>query len=671
MQLFHDALVSFAERREICMKIMAGIVLYNPDIERLVNNFLSVAEQVDYVLIVDNGSENIDEVEKQFQLFNDCLMVKNGKNLGIAKALNQILDFANNQGYDWVLTLDQDSMPSHNMIRSFASSIDDSTVGIVCPKIKDINFSQNSNSETIEVITNPEDVITSGSLINTVIAKQIGGFDDRLFIDFVDTDFQKRMLISGHKILKDNTTCMLHEVGHMQEHRFLGHKVLCSNHSAFRRYYMVRNRLYYRSQYEDAFSLVQEKIRLILGTIKIFIYENNKLEKVIASIKGFRDYKHLLDDRTIMNNDKNKHIKVSFVLPALYGTGGINVVYEYGRRLSQRGYDVTIYAPILAYNMHRGNKCIDIAKQLYATLKVAKSIYVDKLAFRMENEKGVKVKAVKRVSNRYIQNADVVIATAWCTAFDVNRLDECKGKKVYFIQDYEVWDNEILGKKSYRLPLKQIVIAGWIKDNLVKECGCIADEIDIVNNGIDIKKFTINKTFFEDNKKQIRCLMLDHVLEKKGVRYGIEAFNKAKTIVPNIELTMFGIKKSPYVPEGIQYYENPKQDVLVKLYQESDIFIFPSLEEGWGLTPVEAMACGCAVVGTNVGCMLDIGTDNVNALICKPADVDALSKGIIKLANDDALRKRIAEAGCKTVQSLDWDVSNNKFEAILDRVIGR
>ena len=357
-------------------------------------------------------------------------------------------------------------------------------------------------------------------------------------------------------------------------------------------------------------------------------------------------------------------MKISFILPAIFGTGGINVVYEYSKRLGEFGHDVEIYAPILAYNMHRGNSIVDVLKQIYATMKTMKWVYIDHIPSKISKEKKVGIKTVWKIGNKYIRDNDVVIATAWCTAFDVAKLRKSKGEKVYFIQGLEIWDNEELGRRSYQLPMKKITIAKWIKDKLVREHGCQDKEIDVVNNGIDCNKFTIDEKEY-DHDGEIRCLMLDHTLPQKGVKYGVEAYKKAKKKYPDISLAMFGRKKSNYVPEGAEYHLNPSQDELINLYREADVFIFPSIEEGWGLTPIEAMACKCAVVGSNVACMLDIGKDGENVILCDPKDTDAMTRSILMLIKDRQLREKIAENGYKTVQTLDWEVSSRKLESLL------
>ena len=110
------------------MKTCAGIVLYNPDINRLEENLKSILPQVDSVILVDNGSKNtveIDEFTLQY-VRSDVRLVRNAKNEGIAKALNQILDYAIQNEAEWFLTLDQDTVSYPGLIECYLKHIDSS-----------------------------------------------------------------------------------------------------------------------------------------------------------------------------------------------------------------------------------------------------------------------------------------------------------------------------------------------------------------------------------------------------------------------------------------------------------------------------------------------------------------------------------------------------------------
>lgn len=356
-------------------------------------------------------------------------------------------------------------------------------------------------------------------------------------------------------------------------------------------------------------------------------------------------------------------MKITILLPALEGTGGIQVAYRYAQYFKNNGHEVTAYAPINAYNLHRSNTLRDILQKIYACLKNIKWCYFDKLADKITRENGIASKYVFQLDDDNLPDADIVIATAWPTAFDAAKLSPSKGKKIYLVQDYEIWDNEMLGKKSYELPLRKVVIAEWIRKRISKECRVNPNEMYIVNNGIDTS-FYNNKNKCYEHKK-IKCLMLYHELPKKGFDSGVKAFTEASNKNKDLELTVFGIKKWNECPKNIVDVVNPTKELILELYRNSDIFIFPSLEEGWGLTVIEAMACKCAVIGTNVGCMIDIGRDGENSLVTLPNDIHGMANNILKVASNTNLRKKLSENGCKTVQKLNWERSGKRLEEIL------
>lgn len=346
-------------------------------------------------------------------------------------------------------------------------------------------------------------------------------------------------------------------------------------------------------------------------------------------------------------------MKINFVLPGLGDSGGIQVVLKYVELLKQHGEDVTIYSSIISPNLHRyRSPVLNIAHQFYCTLKTLRTAQSD--------HRGIKW--VLKINDRHIRSSDITIATMWATAFEVIKLKNSR-KKAYFIQDYEIWDNEEYGRKSYELPLEHIVIAKWIDDALVNQIGCKPGYL--VHNGMDTNLFHPDSALREQRSRdgKIQCLMLYHKLSKKGVDDGVAAYRRAKEAHPELTLVMFGLPEDPHIDCVDKYYQNPEKKDLIELYQTSDIFIFPSREEGWGLTPIEAMACGCAVVGTNVGCMTEIGEDGANCLISKPNDVESLYNNILCLTKNQKLRKHITKEGRKTTEKLSW---NKSCETLID-----
>ena len=136
---------------------------------------------------MDNGSDNIKSIEDcVLKNWKNITIIKNGKNEGIAKALNQMFEFAIEQQYEYVLTLDQDSVCPDNIIEEYNKYLDEHKLGSLCPQCVDRNFkSELNNEDVIEV----DKCITSASLVPVSAWNDVGGFNEELFIDFVDHDF--------------------------------------------------------------------------------------------------------------------------------------------------------------------------------------------------------------------------------------------------------------------------------------------------------------------------------------------------------------------------------------------------------------------------------------------------------------------------------------------------
>ena len=345
-------------------------------------------------------------------------------------------------------------------------------------------------------------------------------------------------------------------------------------------------------------------------------------------------------------------MKINILLSSIGHSGGIDVIYKYCELLEERGHDVYVYKKIMASNMHRyNNPIVNVMHQFYCSMK----------AVNEYNKRRKYDHYVMRINNQTVRDADVIIATTWASAFIVHSLCDNKGKKYHFIQDYEIWDNKELGEKSYHLDLNKIVISTWINEKLKSELGL--GPYPIVMNGIDLSVFNPNGK--KNESDTINVLMLNHKLKKKGVANGLAAYELAKRKIPNMSMRMFGLCDADDLPSYIEYHENPSKRELVDLYSSSDIFIFPSIEEGWGLTPIEAMACGCAVVGTYTGFVLDLGKDKENMLISQINDIDEMAKNICLLAQDSNLREKIKRNAIETVKNLDWRLSACQLEKLL------
>ncbi len=271
-------------------RTLAGIVTYNPEIERLQQNMEAVLRNgINRIVVVDNGSKNAEEISVFLEYFPEAYIINNPKNEGIAHALNQIFQEAYDSGcYEWVLTLDQDSVIDDNMLEVYEKyAKDEDVVSLTTPQ-RDRNFELNRKPDERET-QYIKRCITSGNLVRTAVWKEVGGFDDRLFIDSVDHEFCYRLREHGYQILQINTPLILHEVGKATIVNFLGKPRLLLNHSAFRKYYLIRNRAYLLKAFPLAWEC-DDYLNIVKFMLKTVLLEkDDKWNKLRSMVKGYHD----------------------------------------------------------------------------------------------------------------------------------------------------------------------------------------------------------------------------------------------------------------------------------------------------------------------------------------------------------------------------------------------
>ena len=94
---------------------------------------------------------------------------------------------------------------------------------------------------------------------------------------------------------------------------------------------------------------------------------------------------------------------------------------------------------------------------------------------------------------------------------------------------------------------------------------------------------------------------------------------------------------------------SPDRAGLVAAYQSSDILLFPSRLEGFGIAPAEALACGRPVVTTNASALPEVVDDGLNGYLCERNDVASYAAVVRRLGEDAALRRRFGEHGREKV----------------------
>lgn len=270
--------------------IYACVVTFNPDLKRLDENFQSLKKQqfLNGIVVVDNGSSNFSGIETLAESYK-CIILKQKQNVGIAKALNIGIEKARNCGAKWVLTCDQDSVLPANLVQMFSNYFSLERCAVLCPQIYDENAEIIVENEKINSsVQSIDQCITSGSMTNIMCWEEIGGFDEFLFIDGVDFDYCARLKRNGKKIYRVNEVVMKHTIGNMRVKRFGPFKVLVLNHSPFRKYYILRNRIYCDFKMYGKLSM-RSLMSVLKQVLLIIFFEKRKAPKLYSALKGVKD----------------------------------------------------------------------------------------------------------------------------------------------------------------------------------------------------------------------------------------------------------------------------------------------------------------------------------------------------------------------------------------------
>ena len=319
--------------------------------------------------------------------------------------------------------------------------------------------------------------------------------------------------------------------------------------------------------------------------------------------------------------------------------------------MSDNGQDVVVYVPMMFY----------IGKRFILKTSLANTFKRGTKLGWMPHR--FKVKLAFRITDPFIRDADVTIATAWYTAPFVNALSKRKGSKVYFIQDYEVWnqdENEV--NATYRMDMYRIVITNNLKKLLKEKLGVNSTP---VYNGHDSREYiTCEKV--KNNPK--RVMMLWNNSWYKGTKEAMEILGRLHEKY-GIRVILFSVDKIPQIPPFVDFYQRPERTKLIQLYQASDIYLFPSRQEAWGLPVMEAMANKCAVVGMNTGMLADVCTNGIQALIAKNGDYETLEHLLETVLSDDFLMKQLQENGYQFSLDYSWDKQCKLFESELIKAV--
>lgn len=295
-------------------EIAAVVVTFHPD-HAFLQRLSLLLEQVARVVIVDNNSDQTCLLPWAPKLAEEhrVTLLRNTENLGIAAALNQGIHRLVDEGYQWVLTLDQDSICGTGMVAALRHKIeadpDSSSIAIVGVNRQD-PIDPNSDHLWLrpknrfpfipffERVTcgklgyeGTTAVITSGSLVNVGVFQQIGAFRDEMFIDLVDTEYCLRARRTGYRIVVACDANLIHRIGEKRKVSILGMGIVATHHAPLRRYYLFRNTVTLMREYFRVHPhwIIYHSLALGQILLGIVLLESRKFAALRACLLGIYD----------------------------------------------------------------------------------------------------------------------------------------------------------------------------------------------------------------------------------------------------------------------------------------------------------------------------------------------------------------------------------------------
>jgi len=290
-------------------------------------------------------------------------------------------------------------------------------------------------------------------------------------------------------------------------------------------------------------------------------------------------------------------------------------------------------------------------------------------------------------NNNYICFWGVMASFASGSAYIVNIFRWIVGKKkVPMVLTLQEGDSEKHFKFkrfglidfSWRLALNRTDILTAISNYLIERSKKLGFEGKsfLIPNGVSVELFSPVKHRVFDRARVV-LITTSRLVEKNAVGDIIKAL---KLLPENTSLKILGtgalenslklLASSLQLEERVEFLNHVSYEDVPKHLRGADIFIRPSLSEGFGNSFIEAMASGLPVIATPVGGIVDFLEDGETGLFCKVKDPESIARAVERLVSDESLRNKITTNAKKMVKErYDWDfIAKEMKEKVFDKV---
>ncbi len=198
----------------------------------------------------------------------------------------------------------------------------------------------------------------------------------------------------------------------------------------------------------------------------------------------------------------------------------------------------------------------------------------------------------------------------------------------------------------------------------------------VIYNGVDLKQF-----FPGEKSKNPLILYVGRLQYYKSLNIFIKAAKKVLEKIPDVEFVIAGKGEEKEklqkfaerlgIEKKIKFLGYVSNDEKIRLFQEAWVFINPSLMEGWGLTTIEANACGTPAIASDVPGLRDSIKNPHSGILVKYADYERFAENILKLIEDGKLRKEMSQESINWARQFSWEQSADRLYSVLAASINK
>ncbi len=236
-----------------------------------------------------------------------------------------------------------------------------------------------------------------------------------------------------------------------------------------------------------------------------------------------------------------------------------------------------------------------------------------------------------------------------------------------------------LDKRGFKKAKHIIAISNSTKNDIVKFLGIPAEKISVVYQGVDHQIYYPRK---RDEQSNEYILFVGSDDPRKNFITLLEAFSivKKDSRFKSLKVVQTGFSRDGtarnatleaidrlHLTDDIIFPDFWGEDELAKYYSNAVCFVLPSLYEGFGLPPLEAMACGCPVITSNVSSLPEVVGDA--GILVDPEDPNRLAEEIVRVLTDNELKNSMIEKGLSRAKEFTWQKTAEETLQVYNKVL--